>query len=120
MKRVARSSFLIAVFFLLSMAAQATSSLAFEGGGYFLDLEIGDTDRPVVASVGFLKEGDAERVVLRGNFHVEVFDTARKDLILVYEGGDSRVVPFRLTVHEERATLEVAGERIDADFSWVM
>ena len=50
------------------LAAHATSSLSFDGGGYVLDLEIGDTDRPVVVSVTFHRLGDAQGVVLRGKF----------------------------------------------------
>jgi hypothetical protein len=45
------------------LAAHATSSLSFDGGGYVLDLEIGDTDRPVVASVTFHRQGDAQGVL---------------------------------------------------------
>jgi len=101
-------------------AAHATSSLSFDGGGYNLELEIGDTGRPVVASVRFHKPGDAQGVVLHGNFRVKTFDTRRKELVLVYGGGDERVEPFTLTVHGNQATLEVARTRIRSVFRWSM
>jgi len=117
---LARTLFLIAAIVTFCMAAHATSSLSFDGGGYSLELEIGDTGRPVVASVTFHKPGDAQGVVLRGNFQVKAFDPRRKELVLVYDGGDERVEPFTLKVHGNRATLEVAGTRIEAAFRWSM
>lgn len=115
-----RTLLLIAAIATFCVAAHATSSLSFDGGGYNLELEIGDADRPVVASVTFHKPGDAQGVVLRGNFRVKVFDTRRKELVLVYVGGDERVEPFTLTVHGNRATLDVARTRIRAAFRWSM
>ena len=101
-------------------AAHATSSLSFDGGGYVLDLEIGDTDRPVVASVTFHRQGDAQGVLLRGNCQDQAFDLRRQELVLVYGGGEGRVEPFTLTVHGSRASLAVAGRRIQAPFRWAM
>lgn len=115
-----RTFLLIAAIATFCLAAHATSSLSFEGGGYSLELEIGDADRPMVASVTFHKPGDAQGVVLRGNFRVKAFDPRRKELVLVYGGGDERVEPFTLTVHGNRATLDVAGTRIRAAFRWSM
>jgi len=117
---LARALLLIAAIATFCIAANATSSLSFEGGGYSLELEIGDTGRPVVASVRVHQPGDAQGVVLRGNFRVKAFDTRRKELVLVYGGGDARVEPFTLTVQGTRATLEVAGRRIRAPFRWSM
>ena len=119
MKFFARSILLI-ILFAICMTAHATSSLSFEGRGYWLNLEIGHTDQPVVASVTFHKPGDAKGVVLRENFVVKIFDTRRKRMIIVYKGGDPRVEPFTLVVRGERATLEMAGVRINSGFSWFM
>ncbi len=110
----------IATLATFCLAAHATSSLSFDGGGYVLDLEIGDTGRPVVASVTFHRPGDAQGVVLRGNFRIQAFDPRRQELVLVYGGGDGRVEPFTLTVHGNRASLEVARRRIRAPFRWSM
>lgn len=118
MKFLMRLLPLIVTIMVLCSAAHATSSLSFQGGGYWLDLEIGYTDHPVVASIKFHKPGDTQGVVLRGNFKVEAFHPDRKQLILLYSGGDSRVAPFKLTALGERATLEAAGASIDSTFSW--
>jgi len=115
-----RMLLLIAAIATFCMAAHATSSLSFDGGGYSLELEIGDTGRPVVASVTFHRPGVAQGVVLRGNFRVRAFDPRRQELVLVYGGGDGRVEPFALTVRGSRASLAVAGRRIQAPFSWFM
>lgn len=115
-----RALLLITAIATFCLAALATSSLSFDGEGYVLDLEIGDTDRPVVASVTFHRPGGAQGVVLRGNFRVQAFDPRRRELVLVYCGGDGRVEPFTLTVHGNHASLAVAGRRIQAPFRWAM
>lgn len=116
-----RTLLLIAILATFCLAAHATSSLSFDGGGYVLELEIGDTGRPVVASVTFHKPGDAQGVVLRGGFRVKAFDPRRQQLVLVYDGGgDGRVEPFTLTVRGGRTSLAVAGTRIRAPFRWSM
>ena len=117
---LARVLLLITALATACLAAHATSSLSFDGGGYVVDLEIGDTDRPVVASVTFHRLVDAQGVVLCGNFRVLAFDPRRQELVLVYGGGDGRVEPFTLTVHGNRASLALAGRRIRAPFRWAM
>lgn len=109
---------LLALFF--SAAAHATSSLSFQGGGYWLDFEVGDTDRSVIASIKFHAPGDRQGVLLRTDFLVKTFDTERKELLLVYEGSDQRVPPFTLSVHAETATLDIGGNRVTSTFSWEM
>jgi len=120
MQFLARTLLLIAAIATFCLAAHATSSLSFDGGGYNLELEIGDAGRPMVASVTFHKPGDAQGIVLRGNFRVKAFDPRRKELVLAYGGGDERVEPFTLKVQGNRATLDVAGTRIRAAFRWSM
>jgi hypothetical protein len=120
MKKIAGSALVATLLaLLLSAVAHATSSLSFEGGGYWLDLEIGHTDQPVIASVSFHAPGDQQGVVLRTGLGVETFDTKRKELLLVYEGSDS-VPPFTLSVHGEKATLETGSERVSSTFNWEM
>ena len=68
MQFLTRTLLLITALATACLAAHATSSLSFDGGGYVLDLEIGDTDRPVVASVTFHRQGDAQGVVCAGIF----------------------------------------------------
>lgn len=99
--------------------ARASSSLAFEGGGYWLDLEVGHADRDTIASIDFHRPGDARGVVVRSGFHVEVFDIARHELRLVHEGAGD-VPAFTLTVHGDAATLQVGREQVSATFDWAM
>ncbi len=120
MKNVACSTILTMALLLVPVFAYATSSLSFEGGGYWLDMEIGYTDRPVVASVNFHAPGDSQGVVLRDNFKVTSFDNDRKDLIIEYAGVDPRVEPFTLVVHGEKAILQIGRLRIESAFDWLM
>ncbi|SON96367.1 Secreted protein [Xanthomonas citri pv. fuscans] len=104
----------------LSTPASATSSLSFEGGGYWIDFEIGHVARPVIASLRFNAPGASETVLLRGNFQVKTFDTKRRILRLIYTGDDRRVPPFTLVVLANRSTLTVNGKQINSSFSWEM
>jgi hypothetical protein len=105
---------------LFGTPVHATSTLAFEGGGYSMTFEIGHTDRPVIASIHFYEPGDTKGVVLRESFQVRTFDTKRKALRLVYSGRDQRVPPFTLVVHANTSTLSIGGKRIASTFSWEM
>nr|WP_228737349.1 hypothetical protein [Xanthomonas euvesicatoria] len=104
----------------LSTSAHATSSLSFEGGGYWIDFEIGHVTRPVIASLRFYAPGDSKAVLLRGNFQVRTFDTKRRILRLIYTGDDTRVPPFTLVVLANKSTLAVNGKQINSSFSWEM
>ncbi len=104
----------------LSTPASATSSLSFEGGGYWMDFEIGHVTGPVIASLRFSAPGDSEPVSLRGNFQVKTFDTKRRILRLIYTGNDTRVPPFTLVVLANRSTLSVNGKQINSSFGWEM
>ncbi len=104
----------------VSTPANATSSLSFGGGGYWIDFEIGHVTRPVIASLRFNAPGDSKGVLLRGNFQVKTFDTKRRILRLIYTGEDTRVSPFTLVVVANKSTLTVNGKRINSRFSWEM
>ena len=120
MRRLIRSLWVVAAFALFCGAAQATSSLSFNGGGYFLNMEIGHVERPVIASITVHRPGDSKGVVLRGNFVAEIFDTTAKQMRVTYKGGDPRVPPFTLVVEGEAATLTIDGKNIRSAFSWFM
>lgn len=105
---------------LLPGAARATSSLAFEGGGYWVDMEIGDDGGPVIARVRFHAPGDAVGIELpTDRLSVEVFDPKRRKLSLRYSGG-SGVAPFSLAVDGPGATLIMGSRRVSAAFGWPM
>jgi hypothetical protein len=105
---------------LVHSFAYATTSLSFEGGGYWIDLAIGNLDKPVIGGVRFHAPDDPKGVSLSGNYVVEVFDIDRKELHLVYAGGIARVPPFTLTVQGDKATLTIGNQRVHATFDWSM
>lgn len=109
----------VAGMMLAAGLARASSSLAFEGGGYWLDLEVGHADRDTIASIDFHRPGDTRGVLVREGFRVDVFDTTRRELRLVHEGAGD-VPPFTLTVHGDAATLQVGREQVSATFDWAM
>jgi len=98
--------------------AAATSSLSFDGGGYVIDLEIGDDAVPVVAAVHFHAPGDAQGVMLaRETWRVITFETRRQRLVLHHD--DASAVPsFTLSVRHHEALLVIDGRRVHASFDW--
>ncbi|RNF85101.1 hypothetical protein [Montanilutibacter psychrotolerans] len=103
----------------LCAPASATSSLSFEGGGYWIDLEVGDSDQPVIASVRFHAPGDRDGVVLLAeNVVVETFDTKGQVLILRYVDGAGAVAPFTLSVHRQSGVLQIGTRTIRSPFHW--
>ncbi len=119
MKPPVLARLLLLALLFATFSASSTTTLSFDGGGYWLSMEIGHGQRPGIASVRFHSPGDAKGVVLRGNYKVEVFDTQREVLVLRYEGGDVRVKPFTLTVRGKKA-LRTERRTIDSEFSWFM
>jgi len=112
----------LALFFPVT-AAHASDSLYFSGGGYWVDLEIGQTEVPVVASVRFHRPGDPKGVVLsHKHVIVEVFDTRRQMLVLRFVGSDGAdaVEPFTLSANREQAVLQIGAQRVVSKFSWDM
>ena len=103
---------------LFATPALATSSLSFEGEGYWIDLEVGDDATPVIATVRFHAPGDARGVLLApASVTVETFDTARRELVLRHAGSDG-VGAFTLTVHQADAVLEIGTTRVVSAFDW--
>lgn len=120
--RLTLRSIIAAAFVVLCLvtSAHATGSLSFSGGGYWVDLEIGQTDVPVVASVRFHRANDSKGVILPRNLVViEMFDTERQVLVLRFIGTDG-VEPFSLSVKGGEATLQIDAQRIVSQFSWRM
>lgn len=114
------STLLLWVTLALSNPALATSSLSFEGGGYWIDMEIGDYGHPVIAGIRFHSPGDKKGVVLSKKLvTVTAFDPKQRRLSLRYAGG-SGVAPFVLSVRGAAARLDVGVHRVFADFNWGM
>ncbi|HZX78176.1 hypothetical protein [Lysobacter sp.] len=122
-----RGLYSIAIVALLALGvtspALATSSLSFEGEGYWIDMEIGHDVAPVVSTVRFHRPGDRTWVtVVRRDLTVETFDTQRRILVMHYRGsqGPDAVDPFTLSVHGEQAILGTSGRKIASRFNWEM
>jgi hypothetical protein len=112
------------VFATLALAAAgsalATSSLSFEGGGYWIELEIGSDRTPVIASVHFHEPADPRGVVLApGTWDVESFDTDQQVLVLRHRGGNAGVEPFTLSVRHRSAVLAIGERKIRSSFGWL-
>lgn len=118
-------SLIFSSFILLCSAApaHATGSLFFESGGYIVDLTIGLTEVPVVASVRFHRPGDQRGALLpQERVLIERFDVKRQALVLRFTGshGTDAIEPFTLTVVKQRATLQIKAKRIVSKFNWSM
>ena len=117
--RFAASALTLGALWLASACAFATSTLAFEGGGYWIDLEIGADLAPAIASVNFHTPNDSRGIVLPKNeWDVEAFDAKRQRLVLTHRPGASGAAPFVLFVRGRLATLSIGGRRIESKFGW--
>lgn len=107
------------ILWLASASAYASSSLSFEGSGYWIDLEVGADREASIASVRFHAPDDRIGVILpRAEWHVETFDSGQRVLELQHTAGRSGVAPFRLSVRQENATLTIRDRTIVAPFDW--
>lgn len=114
------SALLVLLALVSNDPAHATASLSFEGDGYWMEMEIGDSQQPVTAKIRFHSPGDKIGVVLSQELlTVTAFDPKRQTLSLRYAGG-SGVAPFALSVRGSAATLDIGSERVQARFSWAM
>jgi hypothetical protein len=124
MTTTARSILLAGLVLLfLVTPAHASGSLSFSGEGYWVDLEIGQTEVPVVASIRGHRPGDEKGVVLSPKLIiVEAFDTRRQMLVLRFmgSGGANPVEPFILSANGGQAVLQIGAERVVSQFSWEM
>ena len=119
MKSLATQASALLVLWLASTCAFATSSLSFEGSGYWIDMEIGADRDPVIASIRFHKPNDPRGVVLPSTeWHVETLDTRRQVLVLRHKTGSSGIAPFTLSVQRQHAVLAIGGRKIESVFRW--
>lgn len=104
----------------LGNSAHATSSPSFEGDGYWIGMEVGDTGHPVLARITFHAPGDKTGVVLPQELvTITAFDPKRRTLLLRYAGG-AGVAPFVLSAQGATATLDIDGKQVLAGFTWDM
>lgn len=117
MKRVPILMLVLATLCGFAGPAAATSTLSFEGGGFWIDFEVGDDAASTIAAVRFHE--NARGIVLPpGDWRLEAFDPRREVLVLRHRGGHSSVKPFVLSVHHRDALLAIDGRTINAPFSW--
>jgi hypothetical protein len=103
----------------------ATTSLSFEGGDYWMDMEIGyGQAASVIASIRFFAPGDKNGQLLSmSRITIKTFDTDRKLLLMRYTTTtESKQEPpsFVLSVVGENAVLQLGERRITSRFNWHM
>lgn len=109
------------ILWLVSQWAFASSTLSFEGGDYWIDLEIGTDTIPMIAAIRFYNPADSSGVQLPSNeWHIETFDTQCKILVLTHKSGNSGIADFSLLVKEQEAKLTIEGKTITSSFNWDM
>jgi hypothetical protein len=119
MKRIPTLTLVLAMVFTVAGPAAATTMLSFEGGGYCIDMEVGDDGTPTIASIRFHEPSDARGILLPPrDWRIASFDNRRQVLVLRHAGGHSRVEPFVLSVRHRDAVLAIGGRRITGPFRW--
>jgi hypothetical protein len=118
MKAILVSAFLI---FVAASHLQATEYVTFEGGGYGVDILVGQADKPSVALVRFTAPGDSKWVLVpRELLRVEKFDDDKRTLTLRFANKGEPKLPksFSLVVRKNSGVLTVDGKRIKGSFDW--
>lgn len=108
---------------ILSSTLSATSTLAFEGGGYSVEIVVGDDTQPVVAAVRVVPPEARDWVSLPPEaLRVERFDTEAQVLRLRCEapGDPALESPVSLKVRKRKGVLRLGGRRIPGVFDWQM
>lgn len=113
--------FSAALLVIASSAARATESLIFDGGGYHIQILVGQLDDPVVAQVRFMPPGAKEPVVIpRESLQIEKFDMEKRILTMRFLNKNSADSPasFSLLVKDSKAVLSISGKEIKSEFNW--
>jgi hypothetical protein len=119
MKAVLLSAALI---FVTSSLLHATESVVFSGGGYYIDILVGQADKPSVAQVRFSPPGDNVLVIVPHELlRIEKFDDDKRILIMHFANKDEPKLPasFSLVVRGKSGVLTVGGKRIKGSFDWM-
>lgn len=109
--------------FATSHSAMATGTVTFEAPGYLLDFEVGEQNRPALASVTFSNLEPSPSAVLRPpNLVVITFDVKAKALLVRYRNPGDKTLPpdFELSVHGNQGTLRLPDRLVPGTFSWEM
>lgn len=118
-----RAVLLSAVLILFTAShLQATEYVTFEGGGYSVDILVGQDEKPSVALVRFSAPGDSEWVLVpRELLRVEKFDDDKRTLTLRFANKGEPKLPksFTLVVRKNTGVLTVDGKQIKGSFDWL-
>jgi hypothetical protein len=113
--------FSAALIAIASSAAHATESLIFDGGGYNIQILVGQLDDPVVAQVRFTPPEAKEAIVIPHEaLRVEKFDMKKEILTMHFSNKDNPDLPasFSLSVKNSNAVLSIGGKKIKSEFNW--
>ena len=107
--------------FVTASHLQATESVTFEGGGYYIDILMGMADELSVARVLFSPPGDGALAELPHEMvRVEKINGRKGILILhfVNKGDPKLPKSFSLAVRKNSGVLTVGGKRVKGSFNW--
>lgn len=90
-------------------SARATGTLTYGGPGYDVELEVGETSVPVIASVKVTPRHGAAVVMPPGACTTAVFNPDAERLLLRCRGLGNQIRPFSLSVSHRGATLTIGG-----------
>ena len=100
---------------------RATEALIFDGGGYTIEILVGQLDDPVIAQVHFTPPGAKDWVTLpRKLVQIEKFDMKKEILIMRFSNKNHPDLPdsFSLSVKNTKAVLSISGKEIKSEFNW--
>ena len=107
--------------FIAASHLRATEAVTFDGGGYHVDILVGQAEKPSIAQVRFSPPGDTEWVAVPHELlRIEKFDDNKRVLILRFVNKDEPKLPrtFSLVVRKESGVLTVDGKPIKGSFDW--
>ena len=104
-----------------SSNACATEALIFDGGGYTMEILIGQLDDPVVAQVRFMSPEAKEPVMIPQKLlRIEKFDMKKRILTMHFSNKNDPDLPasFSLSAKKDKAVLAISGKEIMSEFNW--
>src|SRR5678816_973847 len=113
--------FSVALVLVASSNAHATEALIFDGGGYTIEILIGQLDDPVIAQVRFMYPEAKDPVIIpRKLLHVEKFDMKKRILTMHFSNKTNPDLPasFSLSAKKAKAVLAISGKEIKSEFNW--
>ena len=107
--------------FVLSSKLSATESIIFDGGGYTIDVLVGEAEGPAVAQVRFTAPGSEKWVIVpRESLKIEKFDDDKRLLVMRFSNNGEPDLPasFSLSVKKDKGVLSINGKQVRGSFNW--